>query len=297
MSKKKNLLSVIALILALVSIAISAFAVMKLQRIPDYETQLAALTAQNQALQARLDELTIPETQAPATAQVASTNLSARPWDDGQGADVTLTLTPAGYTEGDTALFQVYLGQEQAAKLVCVWDGAAYTATAQLPAANGYTYTCTLTGADGTQETTTLASPENPVSTELVYLGDALRTYCNLVPEDWTAADGTLTISACHIQVQLPQLSVSDSLSCESAKLVLCRGAEALESLDVTLAPGEGSRSYEASAENTAFSLPELVDGDDLELWLEVTLSDGQDLSVCGGSWFFAEGQLQMVAG
>ena len=296
MSKKKNVLSVIALVLALVSMAASAFAVIELQNIPDYETRLAELTAQNQALQARLDALSATEPQAPAV-QAASTNLSATPWADGLGADVTLTLTPAGYTEGDSALFQVYLGQEQAARLVCAWDGTAYTATAQLPAANGYTYTCTLTGADGTEETTTLASPENPVSTELVYLGDALRSYCNLVPEDWSSSDGNLTIGACYIQVQLPQLSVSDTLSCSQANLILRRGDEVLQTLTVSLTPGEGSRSYEATAEHVTFALPELTEGDSLDLWLEVALSDGQSLSSCAGSWYFAEGRLELAAG
>ncbi|MBQ9148025.1 MAG: hypothetical protein IJX69_00465 [Oscillospiraceae bacterium] len=291
MPKNKNILSVIALVLALASMAVSVFAVAQARKVSDLEAQLAALTVQNQPTDPNGQET------KPAENRILSASLSAAVWADGQGADVTLILEPATYTEGDSAQFQVYLGQELAADLTCVWNGRTYTATAQLPAANGYTYTCSLTGTDGTGISDTISSPENPVATELVYLGDALRAYCNLIPEDWTAADGILTITAAHIQAQLPQLSVSDSLSCGEARLVLRLGEEAVESQSVTLAPGEGSRSFEATAENIAFSLPELGEGDSLELWLEVSLSDGQVLRACGASWYMTEGRLHMAAG
>lgn len=293
MPKNKNILSIVALVLALVSVAVSLFAVAQVRRISDLEEQLAALTVQNPTQPGPPAD---QETQ-PTANRIITTNLTATVWEDSQGADVTLTLEPATYTEGDTARFQVHLGQELAADLVCAWDGSVYTATAQLPAANGYTYTCTLTGADGQSESDILSSPENPVATDLVYLGDALRAYCNLVPEDWAAADGNLTINACHAQVQLPQLSVSDSLSCGEAVLVLRLDDAVLESMPVTLAPGEGSRSFEATVENLTFALPELDEENTLELWLEVGLSDGQSLTACGGSWYMAEGRLQMAAG
>ena len=45
------------------------------------------------------------------------------------------------------------------------------------------------------------------------------------------------------------------------------------------------------------FAMPELEEGSQLELTLEVTLSDGQVLSHCGSSWYVFDGELIQAVG
>lgn len=302
MSKNRNILSVLALMAALGALAISMLAwVRVVQMEKKYESRLAEMESIHAQLQQEIDTAaaTEPTEAAPAVpAALKNWDLKTTPWYDNGGADVTLTAVPAAYEIGMDASFLVTLDGAVAADIPCSWDGKAFTATANLTARNGYSYICVLHPDDENRSEIDLASVENPVDTLAVYLADSIRSYCNLIIGDWSVADGHLNISSCYLQAQLPQLTVSGRPSRISvAKLTLQSGGEVLHTHWVTLNPGEAGNVYELDLESLSFPLPRQEAGELLELWLEVTLSDDQILTACGGSWEYADDQLQMIAG
>ena len=114
---------------------------------------------------------------------------------------------------------------------------------------------------------------------------------------DWTAEDGILTVSGGFVRVA--DLSMDDGLMAEihACDLILCWSGMELFKDSLHLHPGEASDSFELELEPLRYALPELYEGDELELNLEVTLSDGTVLTAWGGSWEYDGTGLVQVAG
>lgn len=66
--------------------------------------------------------------------------LEAEPLPDWSGAIVHFTAIPRNTQTGDQAWLSVRLDRQEVASAMCKVDGAAYTASVELPAANGYSY-------------------------------------------------------------------------------------------------------------------------------------------------------------
>jgi len=113
---------------------------------------------------------------------------------------------------------------------------------------------------------------------------------------DWNAEGETLTI---HGFVRVMALAKGDGTigQVESCTLVLRRNDVGWETRELQLLPGEASDSLELELVEQTFSLSDFVDGDSLELRLEVMLADGTFLSAVGGGWDYTQGQLMMIAG
>lgn len=287
---KKNILAILALICAAASLIV---ALTGAPEAVDYTQQLTALEEQNAELQIQMAALEQKLADATYIEGLADWDLTANVWADSTGADAVFTAHPESWREGDSATLMVYLNGEIAANLVCDWDGTAYTATAQLPAANGYSFQCILNG-----EQIPLASPDSPLVPELVYLADSLNAYCTLTLNEWVHNAQALNASGINVSIHLPQLVSGDAeTTIASAELVLYRGDARLDSETLTLVPGEGSGSYVTEELDLSFALENPAEGDQVELWLDVTLSDGKLLRSCGGSWNYENGQLQLTAG
>lgn len=116
--------------------------------------------------------------------------------------------------------------------------------------------------------------------------------YSNLFVGEWTFENNALCLSTAHAQVlSAPEVTVN------TAQTVLYINGEVFLTEDHVMSPGEASDSYTLELENAEYLLPELVEGDMIDLWLEVTLSDGQTLSASGGSWDYQDGCLQLTVG
>ena len=224
--------------------------------------------------------------------------MDAKAWSDGNGATVTFTASPINYVDGMKAALSVRMGDLEAESTNCVWDGAAFTGSVELSAADGYSYYCVLTNPDGAQSEVALTSPENVTDEALVYLGSSLSAYANLVVEDWEATAAALTLKSGYIHAQMPQLTFNNTAS-EIAKssLVLKLNNEEISRQDITLEPSEGEGSFEATLSGQSFSMPAMQDEYQLDLWLEVSLTTGSTVSVSGGSWYNSDGTLQLVVG
>ena len=181
--------------------------------------------------------------------------------------------------------------------LSCEKTENGFTATASLEAADGYSYYCIFLGTDGSRRQFALSTPENPVADLPVYLESSLASYCNMMVDSWLDDGASVTLTSAYIQVQLPRLSAEGALTAEKAQLVLYCNSQEVSRTDIALQPGEAAGSYELEVTDQTVSLPELAEDDYLDLWLEITLSDGRTLSTAGASWYNGPDGLFLVVG
>lgn len=255
------------------------------------EKDIEALQNQVDDLSARLDALE-------ENSGLLDWNLSAQSRTDNSGATVTLTASPLAYHEGQSAVFTVRLGGQEVVTTPCDWNGSVYTGIANLDAADGYSYYCILTAANGSKEHIALNTPENPVDDTLVYMETSLTAYCNMIVDAWEDEGGKLSITAGFAQVQLPRIFAGDTQPAfAGAQLVLKRNGDVVQTQPLELPEGEGAGSYELVLGGISFDMPEMEDGYQLEVSLEVTLTDGQVLTCTGGSWYYNAGEMIMVVG
>lgn len=253
------------------------------------QQEISDLRGQVEALQQRV---TVLETGA-----VADWSLTGTPLTQGSGAAVTLSVTPTAYQEGQLAMFRVLLEGQTVAELYCDWDGSAYTASVELDAADGYSYYVILTEPTGAQDHLELNSPEKPVDPLLVYMYSSLTATCMLNVFEWQIEGGTLSLNAGSAEVQLPRLTATgEAASCTGAALVLQFNGQEVERSSLTL-PQETGDSLIMDIGGVTFAIPELEEGGQLDLWLEVVLSDGQVLTHSGSSWYYADGELIQAVG
>ena len=265
---KKNFLSVIALLMAAASLAAAA---VLWNMVGQYEARL-------DALESRLGS-------QPASQSEISLTASQR--NDGT-ADVVLT----GKDNLSGAVLKILLDGTVIAQADCLPADDGFTATATLTPVNGCSYVLIR----GSEETV-LASPDSGSYPALVNLADSLEAYCNLVLGDWIIVDGTLTLDACHLQVQAPLLGAKPLPDSQDVRVMLKHRGDLLEEVAVTLGPGEGEASFEGTLTGVSMALPALDEGEEIGLWMEAVLSDGQVLSACAGTWTVAGSGYEMAAG
>ena len=262
----------------------------------DNTEELEALRAENEALRSQVEELQryIEELEA---GSIADWTLTGKPLVQGSGAEVTLSVTPTRYQEGQLVSFRIYLDGQIVADLYCDWDGSAYVGCVELDAADGYSYSLLLTEPSGTQDYRELNSPANPVDPTLVYMYSSLNASCTLNITEWKIGESGLEIQNGSVEIQLPAMTATgEKAKCTGISLVWQLDGQELDRRSVMIPQTEDSTICFALTE-TAFEIPELEEGSQLDLWLEVTLSDGQTLTHSGSSWFFFEGMLIQAVG
>ena len=248
------------------------------------------------------------ETTAAESAAVESTaaealgltdvTMSTTTWSSPNGATVNLTATPNRYENGQTAAFVVRLEGEEVANAACQWNGSAYTASAELNAANDLCYYVLLTSADGTVTEVPVNTPAQPVDEALINLESSLNSYCNLMVEDSTFADGKLTITAGSVTVQAPKITDDNkAITVSEAVLSLTFNGEEVASEKLTLAETETVGAYELSLTDVSFQVPEMENDQQLTLNLNVKLSNDQSLSAAGGIFYYNDGELLTAVG
>lgn len=287
--KRKN-------ILALVTLA--AVLVMALAGCGANDDRIAELEAENAELKAQVDTLTAQLESYGNTLGLASCDLEATSWSSANGATVTLTAVPLNYEEGQTAFFSIWLEGEEVESVACTWDGTSYTAAADLNAADGYCYYCILFGADGAQAEVDVNTPIHPINEDLINMETALNSYCYVMVESSELSGNTLTITGGYAQAQTPRITLSgDEVTCSGAVLILEFNGEEVSRQEAALEETEVENCYEADIAGLAFEIPAMEDDQQLDLHLEVALSDGQILTAPGGSWFYTGGELLLAVG
>lgn len=294
---KKNILSILALTLALVSLGLSMVSYLAVREEPAYYSdRLFELNQENEELRARIEDLSTRLDQLQTVVSLSSWTLEAAPWEDSTGADITLTATPTEFMEGVSANLLVLLEGQQIANIPCGWDGAAFTATAGLDAADGYSYYCLLTSPGGTQQLP-LTTPEDPVSDIPVYLASSLSAYCTLTVDSWEEREASLILTSAHTQAQLPRLSTGSEAAIDTAQLVFSHNGAEITRIPLTLNPSEVAGSFDLTITDRSLPLPEMEEDDLLELRLDVILTDGRELTAYGASWYRSGNDLFAVMG
>lgn len=294
--KKKTIkwIAVFSLILAVAGVGLGGF--LLLTRPADQTAQLEELQRENAALREQMEQMKAQLEQFGIVGSLEEWELTATAWTDSTGADVTLTAVPTEYLPGMGATLLVMQGERQAASVACVWNGTEFSGTVSLNAVDGYSYFCLLSGANGTQQLS-LMSPESENAGVPVYLQSALSSYCNLVIHDWAlSSDDSLTLNDAYAQVQLPQIQARE-LTITTQELVLRLNGQVYTTVPITLSPSEVAGSYEMSISGLDLPMPELTEEDLLELYLEITFSDGRHLQAFGISWYLEEGLLASSVG
>ncbi|MDD5863604.1 MAG: hypothetical protein PUD80_03060 [Firmicutes bacterium] len=241
---------------------------------------------------------TVPELATGQSLELTSSALTATTWSSPNGATVNLTAVPNGYAEGQSAAFVVRLEGEDAANVPCDWNGSAYTASADLNAADGYSYFVILTAADGTQSEVPVNTPANPTDDALLNMESALNSYCSMTVTASEQNGSKLTITEGSAEVQAPQITnEGETITCSKAELVLTLNEEEVARAELALEEAEIPGSYTADLAGTGFDIPAMEDDQELAVRLDVTLSNGQFLSAPGGTWMFLDGQMVTTVG
>lgn len=293
--KKNNLVMTLALVCALAALALSALC---FGSIPEDQSHLIDdLYAENARLQGRVEELEGKLDQLMTAASLRSWTLDVAPWPDSTGADVTLSAVPSAYQPDFRAELIVVLDGNQVARQECQWDAGAFAATVSLDAADGYSYYCDLTTPAGSQRLM-LTGPDSSDAGTAVYLGSSLSAYCNLVVNNWSENSGeSLTLTDAYAQVQLPRISADGAVEIVTAELVLRLNGADCNRIPIQLTPSEVEGSLELTITDLKLPMPELQEGDALELFLEVTLTDGRHMNAFGISWRMEQGRIASAVG
>jgi len=241
---------------------------------------------------------TVPaETTAPQPLELTDWTMSASTWSSPNGATIHISATPNHYADGQKASFVVRLEGEDIASIPCQWDGAVYTASADLNAANGYCYYMVLTAANGTAYEVAVNTPTAPVNEAFINMEASLESYCSIIVEASEFDDSHLTLTEGKVQVQVPAITNDgESISCQDVTLVLSYNGQELGSQALDLSQTDTPGLYEAQLAGTMFDLPEMEEDQKVELTLNVTLTNGHSMSAYGGNWIYnAEALLPVV--
>lgn len=243
-------------------------------------------------------ETTAQTASSDQTLDLADWGLTAETWSSPNGATIHLTAIPTFHAEGQSAAFVVRLEGEEAANVVCDWDGTTYTASAELNAADGYCYYVILTAADGTALEIAVNTPTNPTDEALINMASSLESYCNVVVDSSSYADGKLTLTGGTVEVQVPRITnAGEEILCDTAVLVLTYNGEEVAAEELTLSESEVPGSYETEITGISFNVPEMEDDQQLTLRLDVTLSNAQTLTASGCTWSYMGGELLSAVG
>lgn len=251
-------------------------------------------------------EETVPTTEAAVSAAatvapalgLSNWSLSTTTWSSPNGATVNLTAAPAGYAEGYSASFIVRLEGEEVANLPCTWDGTNYTASAELNAADGYCYYVLTTDADGNTLEVPVNTPSQPTDEALINMASSLESYCNLMVSESGVEGGKLVLTSGTVEVQAPRITnAGETITVSEAKLVLSFNGEEVDSQKLNLAETGTPGGYALELEKVSFKVPAMENDQQLNLNLNVTLSNGQILSCAGGNFFYNDGELLTAVG
>ena len=95
----------------------------------------------------------------------------------------------------------------------------------------------------------------------------------------------------------MPRISAAGDVRIAQAKLVLRHNGTVTVEIPLELQPSEVSGSYELAITDTVLPLNALENCDELELSLEVSLSDGRNLKAFGISWYPEDGAFSSAVG
>ena len=138
--------------------------------------------------------------------------------------------------------------------------------------------------------------PQDPYEWEEPVVGAVSQ----LMVSGWEAENGRLVLTEGHAMVSLPVNGlIGQTPGIQSSRLVMRMDQQLQEcgSAALNLVSQEDPFEFESGLNGVSMELPLLEDGQMVEVWLEVVLSDGQTLVSLPASWYMVEGILELVVG
>lgn len=236
------------------------------------------------------------------TGSLKAWKLTPVAWSSNNGATVTLNARPTSYESGMGASFVVRLNGEEVENKSCDWDGDSFSTAVDLSAEDGYEYEIVVFAAQKPGEA--IKPGEHITLTDaymnLANLKSSLEPACTLLVDDYKSDSESFDILACFATVRLPQLSADGTaVTMEKSQIVLMLNGEEVENKALDLKPDEeNAGSFTASGSAISFKMPAMEDDYYLDLMMLITLSNGEQLSAHGGTWYYNNGALStMTAG
>lgn len=257
----------------------------------------SSILGQLSGLENRIDSLS----SAPERFSIADWSYQIEPDSEKAQAMVLLTAIPGFWQEDYTAVLSVRLNGQQVESQACSWDGTALTARLLLPLENGYEYWLTAKYADGTQE-----QMELPNSTAR-NLKSSFTIDCTIVHgiARFDEKESSLHLAKYQIHLDRPNMTSGYDVDWAKAELILyhTRGSSRQitdtyilfdpESFKEEQSQGVAQEIYNFTFfPNGPFQLPDLQEGDGLELWISAEMANGISLMQMVDSWAWLDGEL-----
>ena len=263
---------------------------------------ISTLQAENSRMEQKLDSLSdqiqsLADSREESNAMFSQVYCSVAAADDAKQALVYVTMVPKRWSIGDEVELTAVLDGKKVEQQPCIWDGTAFSGVLLLPAENGYQYYCTVIHADGSRE------QQNIESEQAENLARELQVSCSAGTGEYTLAlnDGLLTVVDGHISLAMPKCLDGpeyDAVTWESVAFVLYKNGAVVDRVAPAglLDPKDTSKTLHATVEQLQFRFDGMEDADDLELWLEVALSNGMTGRGFVEGWSMENGEIIKIA-
>ena len=282
------------------------------QQIAQLQSDYSGIRGQLSTMNSRLDDLAenaenqeklLSRYDMKLTAQSApwtEENAAESQWSPG-GSDIvvdipTATLSfaalPKQYAQTERAYLSVLLEGKEWKEFPCTWDGIHWTAEPELYILDGYSFCFVLELGDGTRQMEMLELPSYSK------LASCMEISCRISHVELFYGGGRVRINDLFFYADKPTLGIGVGEAAWTAvDMVLCRNGEEvgrepliadMKALDLTDTDGFNI----GYTHEWVISIPELAEGDQLELYIYLKLSCGTGKETLAGSWVFQDGEL-----
>lgn len=138
--------------------------------------------------------------------------------------------------------------------------------------------------------------PQDPYQWEAPVTGGSSQ----LMVSGWEIRDGRLVLTEGYAMVTVPSTGLDGNMpAIQSSRLAmrLDQSLQEYDSTSVNLVSQEDPAVFEMALKDVSLPLPQLENGQMLDVWLEVVLTDGQTLVSLPASWYMVDGVLELVVG
>ena len=256
--------------------------------------QNANIQHQLNILTSRLDDMT--SAQEEQTKLLSDYSLELEVWTEAPGADILFSAVPKVWNEGDSAQLSFQIPGEEAIRADCNWDGAFLTATTPLKAKDGYRICLTILHADGSQEQQMLYDYRvQDLASELQIVCEVI---CGTGEFIRKAGELQLVLDDMDVHIARPGIAVEDnekyfwkSVECTLYRIT-SHGREIVETIDLMKDDTDIPKSHSVwFTPYVSFTIPEINDGDGLELWVRAEMNNGMFNQQMAGSWAYNNGE------
>lgn len=259
------------------------------QQINNLEANFGSIENQLSILSTRIDSMS--SSIEDAASPLSGYRFRLKPNADKNTLLVGVEAIPETRGPDTKATLYVRLNGSQYLSAPFAWDGSAYLAYVEVEYLDGYEYWMVLQSPEGTQESVQLtdATAQYPLRQY------AITCEVNVGTSRFDKPSHSLNLSDFEVHLRQPEHNNWGNINWEYAEWVVyhIRGDQRETVHTESLLVGEESfTEMWGPMGNFGFYLPELQEGDGLELWCRAALSNSLEASTLACSWAYVNGEL-----